>query len=123
MAALETVAVASLACWQAVEVWHHSELTATLRARVQVREGFFADLLGCPYCLSVWVGWLCCLTLSLAAPGYPPGRAGAAAEALRRVAVSPLLGLAASRLANAYNDASRRWCRTPGRAASQDTLW
>ncbi len=87
--------IAALATWQAVEIWHHSTLFADLRARVEVRGGFLAALLGCPFCTSVWVAL--------------------AAAALSRVPVAALLveALAVSRLANLGNDVFHAWCRTP----------
>ncbi len=48
--------VACLATWQAIEVWQHSALTASWRARAEMVEGKLGELLRCGFCLSVWVG-------------------------------------------------------------------
>jgi hypothetical protein len=50
------LAVAVLATWQIVEVWHHSSLTRNVRDLLSLKENTLAQLLLCPFCLSVWVG-------------------------------------------------------------------
>lgn len=118
---METVAlvtVAALAAWQAVEVWRHSAIMATRRERVRARGGFAADLLGCPYCLSVWAGGACYAAAHLAAlhadaPWARSGWGRLGCEALRLLLMAPVGGLAASRLANLGNDLTHGLCRTP----------
>lgn len=118
--------VAALATWQAVEVWHHSSLFTAARARWEARGGFLGDLLGCPWCLSVWVGAAAALLPAAGwwmrvwaerAPGATPG---SAADLLCGLMWLPggaawlfAHALAVSRLANLGNDLTRRWCRTP----------
>lgn len=113
--------VAALATWQAVEIWRHGELFADRRDAVEVwvdspqarglygavdgwLKWFVGGLLLCPFCLSVWVGWLAVL----AATGHWTAQLFVG-------------GLAASRLANLGNDLSRAWCRTPNRNPSPET--
>ena len=60
--------VCGLAAWQAVEVWHHGEIFAGWRSvteswaylpgRWNAPRRFIADLLACPWCTSVWTGWI-----------------------------------------------------------------
>jgi hypothetical protein len=90
-----------LAVWQAVEIWHHSELMSPVRMRVDLwADSFLRRLLTCPWCLSVWVGailgglWL-----------YLPWWL----QPFNLVT----LGLAVSRLANISNDLTRGVSRTP----------
>lgn len=102
--------VAALAAWQVVEVWHHGDIFADWRSRVELWRGgvwgWLGGMLGCPWCLSVWVGLLVCAELWLAS------FAGYSWVAL------PAYALAVSRLANLGNDLSHARCRTPrvGRA-------
>jgi hypothetical protein len=88
--------VIALATWQAVEVWHHSALFARPRDRLTAGAGFLARVLGCPWCLSVWIAAL-----------------ATAIVLVRPWGVSVLWPLAGSRLANLASDLSHPWCRTP----------
>jgi Protein of unknown function (DUF1360) len=106
------VVVAALATWQIVEIWHHGAFHLgpidfpDWRSRVEnwgymgVR-GWFADVLQCPWCLSVWVGLLVCAGLVLS------NTLGTSWVAL------PVYAFAVSRLANLGNDLLHAWCRTP----------
>lgn len=46
--------LAVFATWQAVEIWRHSALTADWRDACAVRAAWWARMLSCPWCLSVW---------------------------------------------------------------------
>jgi len=103
------VAIAAAATWQAVEIFHHGEIFAFTRAWLETeqsdRGGFwrsiltwFCDLLLCPFCLSVWVGFILAAWLWLAT-GTMWGL--------------PIYGLAVSRLANLANDVTGEISRTP----------
>jgi|GEM_PF-3768378 len=103
---LSEVIVVALATWEIVEIWHHSSLMASWRAKVEVWDegvkGFLADLLACPFCLSVWVAFAGVLMILLPRLcwwlGFLP--------------VIPC-GFAVARLANLGNDLCHAWCRTP----------
>jgi hypothetical protein len=95
--------MAALATWAAVETWHHGEIFARQRAYWEVREGFFAELLTCPFCLSHWV--------SLAFTGL----AFANSKDANQLFFVPAFWLAATRLSNLFNDVFHGWCRTPNR--------
>ncbi len=84
----------ALATWQAVEVYHHSKILAWLRCRLEPLWYLF----GCPFCLSLWVALLI-----------------AAGVRFDPTWISTLLAtaLAASRLANLFNDATTSFNRTP----------
>lgn len=82
------LAIISLATWQIGEIWHHGSLFSGWRARVETWEGWLAELLLCPFCLSVWIGVI--VSILYAVGGY-------------WVEVV-LAGLVASRVANAAND-------------------
>jgi hypothetical protein len=96
------LAVAFLATWQIVEIWHHGDIFASWRARIEMWDETpsIRQLLRCPFCLSQWVGLAASLVLL----------AGAREHWLLGV---PLYGLAAARLANLGNDLTHSWCRTP----------
>jgi hypothetical protein len=50
--------IAAFATWSIVEIWHHSSIMATWRAKTQLWENKLGELLACPFCLSVWVGFV-----------------------------------------------------------------
>lgn len=94
--------VAALATWQIIEIWHHSLLMSPLRARTEMWDNKLGELLGCPFCLSPWIGLLCMIGLSVAEFGLV-GRG-----------VSVLIhAFAVARLANLGNDVFKRYCLTP----------
>lgn len=99
--------VTALATWQVVEVWHHSALFAGRRAVVEARGGFLADLLLCPFCLSVWAAAAVCAVVVSPVPeaAWAAWAAGAAKLFV--------LAMAVSRLANLGNDLAHTRCRTP----------
>lgn len=106
------LAVWALATWQAVEVWHHSALMAGPRAFVEARGGWWARLTGCPFCLSVWVGFF---VIAVWRYPLPDGDELWQQAAWLFVGFSKLviLALAVSRLANLGNDLVGDRCRTP----------
>jgi len=100
------VFVAVLATWQIIETWHHSLLFAGLRARVELWDSKWGELLGCPFCLSPWVALLSVSILVL--PSW------------LQISVCPVILLrliwyafAVSRLANLCNDIAHNLSRTP----------
>lgn len=100
--------VASLATWEAVEVYHHSSLFAPVRARAELIENKLGALLACPFCLSVWVAFAAVLGVGADASGY-------GFWAWLAVAAFKVFGygLAVARVANLSNDLLHPWCRTP----------
>jgi hypothetical protein len=94
--------VAALATWQIVEIWHHSLLFADWRSITEMWDNKLGELLGCPWCLSVWVGFLCAGALHLTS-----------VPLLGPCVTIVLYGFAASRLANLCNDLFKSYCRTP----------
>jgi hypothetical protein len=100
------LAIAATATWQIVEIWQHSALMAPWRQRVELWRNRLGELLRCPFCLSVWVAWLCCALL-LVEPTEPRWQSALA------VARGVLYGLAVSRLANLGNDLFYSYSRTP----------
>lgn len=103
--------VAILACNQVVEIWNHGSIFATRRAMIAVSDGWFASLLRCMFCLSVWVGWLVALSVLIA-------------NLLPDLFALPIrtfgYGLAISRGANLLNDLTHEWLRTPSTALDSD---
>jgi len=100
--------VAALATWEAVEIWHHGELFATLRAKAQAGSGFLAQLLSCPFCLSPWLGavftlWLITVALMIEWCG----------NTAPLVLAMPVIALAAARLANVFSDRHKPFDKTP----------
>lgn len=109
--------IASFACWQAIEIWRHGALFAGPRARLEVTDGWFAEMMLCGLCLSPWAAVSVVTTLSLPMPG-PDGAWWYNVLAFIASAVVGLMklvvhALAVSRLANALNDVTHHWCRTP----------
>ena len=100
--------IASLAVWEAVEIWQHSALMAPLRARVDCWQGWVGQLLHCPFCLSPWVALVVVLTFeaqAILAPYVPRP----AAEWI----LVPVYALAVARAANVCNDLMHKFTRTP----------
>jgi hypothetical protein len=96
------IIIAGLATWQIVEIWHHSLLMSSLRARTEMWDNKLGELLVCPFCLSVWVGWFTLAILEFANSGL----AGLVFGLIVK-------GFAVSRLANLGNDVFKQYCRTP----------
>lgn len=96
MEPLLSLLLVSLATWQAVEVLHHSTGYRLPEIRDWGETHEWA-ILSCAWCQSVWVGTTLWLLLTYA-------------DAAGLVLVG---GLAASRLANLYNDLTHGFCRTP----------
>ena len=57
---------AVLASWQLVETFHHGDLFANFRARLEAKGGLFSELMLCPFCLSHWTALLVCAQVMLA---------------------------------------------------------
>jgi len=148
MSRISEIVIVALVTWQAVEIWHHGAIFATGRALTEEAQGLWADLLNCPFCLSLWVGvasvmmfrgdWLllsaavaAAVMFALASRVEPDvwyawlfvlmGLASLtvlACHGQETVDVF-LTGLASSRLANLGNDVFRSRCRTPGHAPAR----
>ena len=101
---LTELLVTTLATWQTIEIWHHGRLFASWRARTELWENKLGELLVCTFCLSVWVAWLFCLAF---------WASGLLEPAYAQLALIPIYGLAAARLANLGNDVFHSLCRTP----------
>lgn len=100
--------VAALATWEAVEVYHHSSLFASVRARAELIENKLGALLSCPFCLSVWVAFVAVLGVWSSAEGLGFW------TWLALVSFKVFgYGLAVARVANLANDLTHHWCRTP----------
>ena len=93
--------VAALATWQALEIWHHSSIMASWRARTELWGGRLGELTRCMFCMSPWAA---AAVLILSGWWSWPG------ESLTRLAV---WALAVARLANLGNDLGYAICRTP----------
>jgi hypothetical protein len=92
----------ALAVWQAVEIWHHSRLMAPLRAITEMWTNKLGELLSCPWCLSVWVGFAVAAVILWAGPGW-----------FGQLSLVFVYGLGLSRLANLGNDVFKSSCLTP----------
>ncbi len=102
-----TLAIAAFATWEIIEIWHHSALFASWRARIELWDGRVTgklnQLLGCPFCMAPWTALVCLLLLML-----------------------PILWIiptvfASARAANLLNDYFHRICRTPYQYDRLDT--
>lgn len=108
---LTVLVVAPLAVWQIIEIWHHSHLMAGLRARTDLWEGFFGQLVGCPFCLSPWVSLI--VVAALFSGFWLADESGGDQPIVGYCLLSPFLAFAVARLANIGNDLSHSYCRTP----------
>ncbi len=82
---LVTIALASQ---QVIEIWNKGTIFAELRAEIEIKEGFFPELLQCPFCQGPWVaGILVLISFVIPILGQPL-----------------VLALAASRLAQVSYD-------------------
>jgi hypothetical protein len=101
------LAIAVLAVWEAVEIWHHSSLFASCRARVDLFDNWLGSLLRCPFCLAPWVSLPVVATIGAwdTATGWLHG--------LLWLLALPVIALAVARAANVCNDVLRRFSRTP----------
>ena len=108
--------IAALATWQIVEIWHHSSIMAGPRARAEAWSNTTADLLGCPFCLSVWVALV---SITLLRCDAAEGTIWAALFGLLKL---PVWAFAASRLANLGNDLTKKYCRTPKTSSFVDDV-
>lgn len=96
-----TLIVSAVATWQVVEIWRHSSLFADCRARLELFNNYLSNLLLCPWCLSVWVGFgftALAVTSDLTQSTLP---------------LIPAFAFSVSRLANLANDYFHRYTRTP----------
>ena len=100
------VFVAVLATWQIIEIWHHSLLFASLRARTELWENKLGELLGCPFCLSPWVALFSTLILILPTWLHITGWHTVVLRVI-------WYAFAISRLANISNDLAHKISRTP----------
>lgn len=108
------VVIMILATNQAVETFHHGSLFAESRAKLEISEGFFAELLLCPFCLSHWVA-------ALTVGWYVVAR-WLVGETWELLALAPVYALAIARGAQLLNDVAHRRLRTPrvGFSESED---
>ena len=96
------VILGALANWQAAETLRHGEIFAKLRAYIEARGGFLADLYACGFCLSHWSGMV--VTALIFPFVY--------AKPLDSLLL-PVLWLAVVRLSQLGNDWGYGFCRTP----------
>lgn len=94
--------VAALATWQIIEIWHHSLLLAPLRSKAEMLDNKLGELLVCPFCLSVWVAFICIATLQYAS-----------SRLVGEILCLLVYAFAVSRLANLGNDFFKSYCLTP----------
>ena len=100
--ALTDLLLVSLFTWAVVEVIHHGSLFAEIRAYADAADGRLKELLGCPFCLSHWVGILGTVLAALAIEH----RAG--------MAYYILLWFGSVRLSNVFNDLTGSFKRMSG---------
>jgi hypothetical protein len=106
---LTELLICTLCTWQIVEVYHHSSLFASVRARLDLETNLLGSLSRCPWCLSVWVA-------AAAVVGYRLCVHDAsyfAAGPLSQVISTGGMALAVSRLSNVCNDLVYNYSRTP----------
>lgn len=103
--------LAALATWQIVEIWRHGTLFAGWRARVELWEGRAGELLGCGFCLSVWVAFLGTTTMAMLPWPLEQSKLGWLWLPTSLVQLF-VFAMAVSRLANLGNDVFHSFNRT-----------
>lgn len=88
--------ISALALWEILEIWHHSSIMASWRARATSLEGRAGELFRCMFCLAPWAALLLVLPLHTF-----------------RLGLCVLYSFALARAANTCNDLGYVWCRTP----------
>ena len=107
-------ALGTLATAQIVETIHHGSIFAKMRSYLEAVGGFWADLCGCPFCLSHWVAaWVTSVIL-------PVAMTETCADKIWWLS-APIVAFAITRLSQLLNDYTHERCRTP-RAAYDTTL-
>ena len=101
-------APACLAVWEIIEIWRHSTVTATWRARTELWTGWAGRLLHCPFCLAPWVSACVVILLEISTAGTGIAHAG-----IWAVSALPVYAFAVARAANVGNDLMRGLTRTP----------
>jgi len=101
------IVLAVFASCQITEVIRHGSIFAPLRARIEARGPFWADLIGCGFCLSHWASGFVTLVLLVGHYimelfGYP-----------MNPFVAVLVWLVVTRGSNLLNDLTKQWSRTP----------
>jgi hypothetical protein len=104
---MEKLLIGSLAVWEVIEIWRHSHLFATWRARVDYWDGNIGLLLRCPFCMAPWISLLVVLTL------WTGEYLTQTVHGAFIFVSVPVYALAMARLANLFNDATHDVCRTP----------
>lgn len=105
--------IATLALWEILEIWRHSELLADWRAWLGAGDGWLSRLSQCSFCLAPWTG-LALLGLLRLGDLHAGGPFLATTGSL---ALAITTALALARAANVASDLTHRWCRTPGSSA------
>ena len=105
------IIIGALAVWEVIEIWRHSHLFATWRARVDLWEGRLGQLLHCPFCMAPWVSLL--VVSALETSKYLAQHSSRSLAIVAIVLNVIVYTLAVARLANLYNDVAHRYCRTP----------
>ncbi len=94
--------IVSVAVWSAIEIIHHGEIFTQLRLFLKPKLNsnhtiirFISKLILCPFCLSVWIALLFCLTYNYI--------------------YYFIIALCISRLSNLFNDVTKtlNFCYTP----------
>lgn len=101
------VIFAVFATCQLAEIVRHGSIFAPLRARIEARGPFWADLIGCGFCFSHWASGFVTLVLLVGhyimeSGGYP-----------MNPFIIILIWLAVTRGSNLLNDLTKQWSRTP----------
>lgn len=110
--------ICALITWQVVEIYHHSALFATVRARMDLVDGLLGELHRCPWCLSVWVAMITVAAYRLCVTDQEYFQL----DVLPQLVSTFGMGLAVSRLSNVCNDLLYNYCRTPQPSIPQFTL-
>lgn len=103
--------VLGFAVWEAVEIWHHSEICAGWRAKIEAYRNWLSAMTGCPKCLSNWVSWVFVTLIcgvgaftTLPPPDWIPPLLRILVGIIYALVWVFVHGLAVTRLANLLND-------------------
>ena len=109
MELLVSLIVAALAAKMLLDIWFYSALFADMRARTQLWNGFFGQLVQCRFCMG---GWVSAFTTTLVIAWHlamTPVNTSPVYAVLGWLVMLPVLTLAVAKLASWLDDWAQLW--------------
>ena len=109
MELLVSLIVAALAAKMLLDIWFYSALFADMRARTQLWNGFFGQLVQCRFCLGVWVSLFTTAGMLAGHMAVNPVNISPVDEVLSYLLMLPVFVLAVAKLASWLDDWAQLW--------------